>query len=274
MAVLRRISPRPLQILAGVALALVLTGCLWASGVISTAPALAAYATSVLAVGTVALAGGTIGLFSEQRNANRLLTDQARETQRQLERAQENNIAQVAARRLTGQGQRVRVTVINGTQRAIRSVYVWVHIDGMTGHYETIVVEPDERTGQDIRSRRMQHIRRLIDDFEVSHCYRSMLPGDERTFTQYAVTNPQETPSGISESTITAYAMFTDADGIWWKTTEDGEVLRLQAEPPLIVNPPPLVLPTGLTRLPGIDRFRPQHRQLPADVTIVNPGTG
>jgi type VI protein secretion system component VasK len=149
--------PARVWIVTALALALIVTIVLWVTGDIGTATQLTAYATTVLAIGTVGLAGGAIGTYIEQRKANQSQAVEIAEQERQLERAMESDIAQVLVRRSSGPGEKVRVEVKNNSSRAIRFVYIWVSVEGVPGFYHTVVIETDSRTGQDIRSRRMQN---------------------------------------------------------------------------------------------------------------------
>lgn len=268
-----RIPRLPARVWTAIALALglIATIALWATGDISAAARLTAYATTVLALGTVGLAGGAIGTYIEQRKANQSQAIEIAEQKGQLERAKENDIAQVLVQRRRGPGEMVKVEVTNNSSRAIRFVYVWVSVEGITGYYHTVVIEEEPRSGQAIRSRRMQHTRHILEGHEISQCYRSLLPGEARLFVQYVVTNPQAMPN-IGDAAITAHAISEAIDGAWWKCSEDGTVRRLGKEPPLFSSSA-LALETGLRPTPGVERFRTQLPQSPT-ARIDNPGTG
>lgn len=133
---------------AGVATILALTLSLWLAGVITSAAALTAYATTALAVGTVGLAAGAIGTYRQQLR-------EATARERQLEAAKEDDIARVIVERTSAPGEFLVADVTNNSSRAIRSVYVWADVDGMTGHYHAAVFEIDPQPGQEIASRRM-----------------------------------------------------------------------------------------------------------------------
>jgi hypothetical protein len=217
-------------------LGLAATATLWITHYISTSGRLTAYATTVLAIGTVGLAGGAIGTYVEQRKANQSQAQEIAEQKRQLERSRENEMAQVFVRRRSGPGQRIKVEVTNGATHAIRFVYVWVSVEGVPGNCQTVVIEEDPRSGQDVRSRKMQNTPRLLQGEEISQCYRALLPGDTETFVQYIVTNPQVLPD-VGDAAITAHALFEAVDGAWWKCSEDGTVRKLDVEPPLMTAP-------------------------------------
>jgi len=271
---IRKVSRLPARvwIVAGSALAAIVTVVLWATGDIDTAARLTAYATTVLAIGTVGLAGGAIGTYVQQRKATQSQAAELTEQKNQLLRAKENDIAQVAVQRLTGAGEKVRVHVANNSSRAIRFVYVWVSVEGMTGHYHTIVVERDQKSGQDIRSRRMQNTARSFEGNEITQCYRSLKPHEGKEFVQYSVTNPETIPDvGTGDALIMAHALFEAIDGAWWTCNEDGDVRKLDAEPPLI-HRAPFTLQTSL-RSPGLRGFG-VRRPPPPEAPVGNPGTG
>jgi hypothetical protein len=175
---------------AGVLLIAVLTVALWLSGTVATATTLAAYATLVLAAGTVGLAWGAIGTYVEQRR-------QIKAQQYQLELAWENDIAQVIVRRLSRPGDYLKVNVTNNSSRAIRSVYVWADINGISGHYQAIVQDTDPNSGQPITSRRMRAFRITIGTSELYWSLRTMFPGDSEDFVQFRHVNNQPLLEGL-----------------------------------------------------------------------------
>ncbi len=212
---------------AGVLLIAVLTVALWLSGTVASAATLTAYATMVLAVGTVGLAWGAIGTYVEQR---RQLTAQ----QHQLELAWENDIAQVIVRRISGPGDYLRVNVTNNSSRAIRCVYVWADIDGISGHYEAVVQDTDPNSDRAITSRRMRVFRITVGGSELYRCLRTMLPGDTEAFVQFTQTS-NEPLLNVDNAWIKAQAIFADIRGTWWKASEDGD-LEMLPEPPSLVT--------------------------------------
>lgn len=212
---------------AGVLLIAALTVALWLSGIVASAATLAAYATMVLAAGTVGLAWGAIGTYVEQR---RQITAQ----QHQLELAWENEIAQVIVRRISGPGDYLRVNVTNNSTRAIRCVYVWADIDGFSGHYEAVVQDTDPNSGQAITSRRMRVFRITVGGSELYRCLRTMLPGDTEAFVQFTQTSDQPLLN-VDNAWIKAQAIFADIRGTWWKASEDGD-LEMLPEPPTLVT--------------------------------------
>jgi hypothetical protein len=215
------------EVIAAVAVLLLVTVGLWVSKVITTSGALTAYATAMLAVGTIALAGGTIGLLREQRTANKLLADQA----------VEDDIARVMVDRLSGPGQYLRVQVTNNSRRAIRQVYVWADIERVSNRYHTIVLEADPRTRQLRVSRRMRVFQITIDNRELYHSFRAIFPGQAIAFDQDTQMNQCREPIlDIDNASIKAWALFANAPGTtWWKCSEDGEIYRLN-EPPTPVQ--------------------------------------
>jgi hypothetical protein len=242
---------------AGAVLVGLLTVVLWVSGVIHDAATVTAYSTMLLAIGTASLAFGAIGTYVEQRRANVESAAQVERQNRQLEAAKENEIAQVRVIRSTGPGQYAAINIANRSARAIRFVYVWVTVQGITGHYLTVVKPPNDATGFAVRQ--MQHTRRVIGDDIIEWCYRSMSPGAVEEFLQFRTTNPDAMPSGIPDDWITAYATFSDVDGVWWKCSEDGIVEKLPAEPAVVSEPPRPIMGDGI---PGLPQFR-VHRKPP-----------
>ena len=216
---------------AGLTLVGLVTILLWLTGVISSPGTVTAYATMLLAIGTASLAFGAIGTYIEQRRANLEQRTQIMKQDLQLEAAKENDIAQVVISRASGPGEFLKVDVTNNSSRVIRSVYVWATVRGMTGHY-LAVVPPEDPFTNTFASRRMQRVRRAIDDDIVEWSYRSLQPGTSRTFEQFKVANHEAIPSSVADESIRAYAMFVDFEGSWWKCSEDGTVEKLLQEPP------------------------------------------
>ena len=62
--------PRSRQVLAAIAAAGLVTGCLRRGGLLGTAAQVIAYATVVLAVGATGLAAWAVGMYAELRTAN------------------------------------------------------------------------------------------------------------------------------------------------------------------------------------------------------------
>src|SRR5712692_1550896 len=137
-------SPRSHQGLAAIATAGALTAGLWLGGVLGNAGQVIAYCTVLLALGTVGLAAGTIGTFAEQRRANQQQAGQL------MRRAAD--IAQIEIERFSGPGEMVRINVRNGSERAIRNVYVWADVRGIAGHYAAGL------PAADAQSRRMANV--------------------------------------------------------------------------------------------------------------------
>jgi hypothetical protein len=215
------------EVIAAVAAALLLTVGLWVGKIIITSSALVAYATSMLALGTVALAGGTIGLLREQRNADR----------RKLEQATEDDMACVIVNRISGPGQYLRVEIRNNSRRAIRDVYVWADIERVTGRYHAVVLDGDPRTGQLRLSRRMRLLPVTMDGKELYRSYRAIFPGQFVFFDQDTQMNQCRDPVlDIDNASIKTWALFASAAGTaWWKCSEDGEIIRL-GEPPALAQ--------------------------------------
>jgi hypothetical protein len=225
------------EVIAAVAVLLLVTVGLWIGKVITTSGAVTAYATAILALGAVALAAGTIGLLREQRNAE----------VRKLEQAAEDDIARVLITRITGPGQYLRVEVTNNSGRAIRQVYVWADIERVIGRYHTVVLEADPRTGQLLISRRMRVFRVTLDGKELYHAYRTIFPGQSVLFDQDTKMNQCRDPLlEIDNASIKAWALFANAAGTtWWKCSEDGEIIRLD-EPPTLAQEVPRQLGPGI----------------------------
>src|SRR5258708_39006813 len=60
---------------------------------------------------------------------------------------------------------------------------------------------------------------------------RVVRPGQRAFFTQLTHLNPQPV-AARADADITAFAEFTDADGVWWRCDEDGRVIRQQPGEP------------------------------------------
>jgi hypothetical protein len=208
-------SPRSRQVLAAIAAAGLVTGCLWLGGFLGTAAQVTAYATAVLAFGTIGLAAGAIGVYAEQRKANQQQAGQ-------LARQKVADLAQVKVERFSGPGELLRVDVHNGSERAITNVYVWADARGVRGHYAAGV--PVE----DAQARRMANV---PHDGDLSWQLRVVRPGQHAFFTQLTHLNPQPV-AARADADITAFAEFTDTDGVWWRCDEDGRVTRRQPREP------------------------------------------
>src|SRR5260370_5804713 len=117
----------------------------------------------------------------------------------------------------------LRVEVHNGSERAITNVYVWADARGVRGHYAAGV--PVE----DAQARRMANVPR---DGDLFWQLRVVRPGQHAFFTQLTHLSPQPVVAR-ADADITAFAEFTDTDGVWWRCDEDGRVTRRQPrEPP------------------------------------------
>ncbi len=244
------------RVAAGIAVVALVTIILWLTGVVATAATLTAYATLLLAGGTIGLAWGAIGTYVEQ---HRQIVAQ----QHQLEIARENDIAQVTVKRISGPGEVLKINVTNNSSRAIRSVYVWAKVQGMRPHYETILQDTDPRTGQAVMSRRMRTGRIVMDGDELYRCYRTMPPGQSETFVQFR--GDDNPVADVDNAWITAYALFADIRGTWWKCSEDGDVEPLPEGPTSVIENRP-AMGTGIpaTRpIPGVERFAIRRRQQP-----------
>ena len=214
------------EVVATIAVLLLLTVGLWVGKVISTSGELIAYAIAMLAVGTWALAGGTIGLIHEQRKAER----------RKLAQATEDDIACVMVSRVSGPGQYLRVEVRNNSSRAIRQVYVWADIARVSGRYHAVVLDADPRTGQLRMSRRMRLLPVTADDKELYHSYRTIFPGQIVIFDQDTQLSQCRDPLlDIDNAAIKTWALFASAAGTsWWRCSEDGDIIRLGGPPALV----------------------------------------
>jgi len=243
--------------MVGISLAIVVTIILWLTGVVATASNLTAYATLLLASGTIGLAWGAVGTYVEQHA-------QIAAQQRQLEIARENDIAQVVVKRISGPGEVLKINVTNNSSRAIRSVYVWAKVQGMRPHYETVLQDTDSQTGQPAMSRRMRTARIIVDGDELYRCYRTMPPGESETFVQFMRADAYPLPD-VDNAWITAYALFSDIRGSWWKCSEDGELETVPDGPePVVENRP--VMGSGIPAvrpMPGVERLAMRHNEPP-----------
>ena len=260
------------RVAAGMAVVALATIILWLTGVVATAATLTAYATLLLAGGTIGLAWGAIGTYVEMRKQSAEQQKQIAAQQHQLEIARENEIAQVVVKRLTGPGEVLKINVTNNSGRAIRSVYVWAKVQGMRPHYETILQDTDPRSGQLVTSRRMLTAHIIEDGDELYRCYRTMPPGQSETFVQFRSDELGPAPE-VSNARITAYAMFSDIRGTWWKCSEDGDVLAVPDGPtPVIENRPAMGMGIPAVRpIPGVERFG-LHRRRPGEPQQQPPG--
>jgi hypothetical protein len=208
--------PRSSQVLAAIAAAGLVTCGLRLAGFLGTATQVTAYATAVLAFSTIGLAAGAVGTYVELRKANQQLVSQ-------LARQRVADIAQVKIERFSRPGELLRIDVHNSSERAIRNVYVWADARGVMGHYAAGV--PVE----DVQSRRMTNV---PHDDDLCWQLRVVAPGQHAFFTQLTHLNPQPI-AALADADITAFAEFTDTDGVWWRCDEDGSVSRQQPrEPP------------------------------------------
>src|SRR5258708_6341133 len=238
--------PRSRQVLAAIAAVGLVTGSFRLGGLLGTAGQVTAYATVVLAFGTIGLAAGAVGTYAELRTANQQQAGQ-------LARQKVEGLAQVKIERLSGPGEMLRVEVHNGSERAITDVYVWADARGGRGHYAAGV--PVE----DAQARRMANV---PHDGDLFWQLRVVHPGQHAFFTQLTHLNPQPV-AARAYADITAFAEFTDTDGVWWRCDEDGRVSRQQpgepppgaagrgggrAHPPMTVLRPPPVTLRGRTR--------------------------
>lgn len=223
------------EVIAAVAVLLLVTVGLWVAKVITTSAGLIAYATAMLALGTVALAGGTIGLLRDQRNAER----------RRLEQAAEDDIACVMVNRVSGPGQYLRVEVRNNSSRAIRQVYVWADVERVNRRYHTVVLDADQRTGQLLISRRMRLFPVTMDGKELYRSYRVVFPGQFVMFDQDTHMNQCHDPVlDIDNAAIKTWALFASAAGTtWWKCSEDGDIVPLDEPPALVQEIQPQLAP-------------------------------
>src|SRR5260370_23833278 len=116
----------------------------------------------------------------------------------------------------------LRVEVHNGSERAITNVYVWADARGVRGHYAAGV--PVE----DAQARRMANV---LHGGDLFWQLRVVRPGQHAFFTQLTHLSPQPV-AARADADITAFAEFTDADGVWWRCDEDGRVTRQQPGEP------------------------------------------
>ena len=242
--------------LSGVFVALAVTCALWLGGLLSTAARLAAFATMVLAVGTTGLAVGAIGTYMEQRRAN---AQQAREIQRQalaLDQRRINEIAQVFIERFMDSDGFGAVRVRNHTARAIRNVYVWIEVHGMTGRYH-LAVKKDLGAGTDEMWRGMENVPRgAAGGADLYWRLRTILPGNESVFEQIRFMHDNQPIAVMRDSDVTALAEFADSEGQWWRSNEDGEVNP--APEPREVTTQPHPLQTGLPGGTAAHRLTPR----------------
>jgi len=214
------------------ALVVILTIALLAAGVLSNPSRVTAYATAVLAVGAVGLAAGAIGTYLEQRDANRRQADQ-------VAAAKVTDIAQVRIERHTGPGEFLEVIVDNGSSRAIREIYVWADVRGMTGRYHLAML---------VNSGVARGMRNVPHGQDLYWQFRSIPPGTPAIFDQLRdMSDNQPVPSSIPDHDITAYAEFTDVSGNWWRIDEDGNVNQIEPDPPPSPNPIDPATMSGLT---------------------------
>jgi hypothetical protein len=203
--------PRSRQVLAAIAAVGLVTGSFRLGGLLGTAAQVTAYAAVVLAFGAVALAAGAVGMYAELREASQQQAGQ-------LARQRLADLAQVKVERFSGPGEMLRVEVANGSERAITNVYVWADARGVRGHYAAGV------PAEDAQARRMANV---PHDGDLFWQLRVVRPGQHAFFTQLTHLNPQPV-AARADADITAFAEFTDADGVWWRCDEDGRVTRHQ----------------------------------------------
>ncbi len=155
-------------------------------------------------------------MYAELRQANQQQAGQ-------FARRRVADMAQVRIERFSGPGELLRVDVHNGSERAITNVYVWADARGVRGHYAAGVPVGDAQ------ARRMANV---PHDDDLCWQLRVVGPGQHAFFTQLTHLNPQPV-AARADADITAFAEFTDADGVWWRCDEDGAVSRRQPrEPP------------------------------------------
>ncbi len=229
---------RTLVIIGATVAAIALGAMLRALGLLVTAAQLIGYATTLLAVASVGLAAGVISGYAELRAANQRQADQ-------LSRGREADMAQVEIERFSGPGELLRINVRNGSQRAIRNIYVWADVQNAPGHYAAGLPADDPL------SRRMVN----VPHDEGQHWrFRVIHPGRQAFFTQLVHLNPHPLPAG-PDAAITAFAEFTDAAGTWWRCDEDGNVTRREIAEPAATDDPgpaqPRALPLGPDRRAG-----------------------
>jgi hypothetical protein len=210
----------------------VLTIALLAGGLLDTAAQVAAYATAVLAVGTIGLAVGAIGTYLEQRETNR-------QQAAQLAAASVADIAKVMVDRRSGPGEFLAVAVRNDSSRAIREVYVWAECRGMTGRYHAAVQALGGGVGRGMRN--------VPHGSDLYWQYRAIRPGEQALFDQLR-NMPDQTLAALTDTDITVYAEFIDANGDWWRIDEDGNVTQVHPGSP----PPPQPRPINPAIMLGI----------------------
>jgi hypothetical protein len=205
--------------------AVLLTIGLVAAGVLSHPAQVTAYATALLAVGAIGLAAGVVACYLEQREANRRQVGQ-------LAAAAAADIAQVRIERHTGPGEFLEVIVDNGSSRAIREVYVWADVRGMTGRYHLGIM---------LNSGVARGMRNVPHGPGLCWQFRAIPPGTPAIFDQLRhASDNQPVPSSIPDHDITAYAEFTDVSGKWWRIDEDGNVDQVEPEPAPPSPPDPI----------------------------------
>src|SRR5258708_1079976 len=123
-------------------------------------------------------------------------------------------VGEVEVGGVSGAGEMLRVEVHNGSERAITNVYVWADARGVRGHYAAGVPVDDAQ------ARRMANV---PHDGDLFWQLRVVRPGQHAFFTQLTHLNPQPV-AARADADITAFAEFTDADGVWWRCDEDGRV--------------------------------------------------
>ena len=229
---------RTLVIIGATVAAIALGAMLRALGLLVTAAQLIGYSTTVLAVASTGLAAGVVGSYAELRAENQRQADQ-------LSRGREADLAQVEIERFSGPGELLRINVRNGSQRAIRNIYVWADVQNVPGHYSAGLPADDPL------SRRMVNV---PHDEGLHWRLRVIHPGRQAFFTQLVHLNPHPLPA-VPDAAITAFAEFTDAAGTWWRCDEDGIVMRREITEPATPDQPdparPRALPLGPDRRSG-----------------------
>jgi hypothetical protein len=141
---------------------------------------------------------------------------------------------------MTGAGEFAVAVIRNKMSRAIRNVYVWVEVKGITPRYQMSVKPKGPGDNEDTPARGMEHVSRgATGGDDLQWRMRTILPGDERVFEQMRFMVSQRLPEK-ADSDITAWAEFEDSDGKWWRCNEDGEVNPATAPPPITVQPHPI----------------------------------
>jgi hypothetical protein len=226
---------RTLVIIGATVAAIALGAVLRVLGLLVTAGQLIGYSTTLLAVASVGLAAGVVGSYAELREASRRQAEQ-------LSKGSEADLAQVEIERFSGPGELVRINVRNGSQRAIRNIYVWADVQNVTGHYAAGLPADDPL------SRRMVNV---PHDEGLQWRLRVIHPGRQAFFTQLVHLNPHPLPA-VADASITAFAEFTDTAGTWWRCDEDGIVTRREIAEPATPDQPdparPRALPLGPDR--------------------------